>query len=106
MYAGRGKTAWKMYCGRNVGKMKGSDGRCGPTNGPQCNDCRGYIINKAGILAQKGGYYNKQHDGSQQYYCGEWEKGLKGSCGPTTGPACHNCEPYHVNKIGHPMKPG
>ncbi len=30
-----------MYCGRELGKLAipGSDGRCGPTAGPQCVDC-------------------------------------------------------------------
>mmetsp|Transcript_48974 Transcript_48974/g.116463 ORF Transcript_48974/g.116463 Transcript_48974/m.116463 type:complete len:471 (+) Transcript_48974:84-1496(+) len=30
------------YCGRHLGKaaIPGSDGRCGPTNGPQCQSCR------------------------------------------------------------------
>jgi hypothetical protein len=71
MKPGTGATAWKMYCGRNVGKMPGSDGRCGPTNGPQCRDCRPFIVNKAGDLASTGGYFNKKYDGSLQYYCGK-----------------------------------
>ena len=31
-----------MYCGRTIGRdrLAGSDGRCGPTNGPQCEDCK------------------------------------------------------------------
>lgn len=30
-----------FYCGRNLGRaaIPGSDGRCGPNNGPQCADC-------------------------------------------------------------------
>mmetsp|Transcript_9194 Transcript_9194/g.9265 ORF Transcript_9194/g.9265 Transcript_9194/m.9265 type:complete len:505 (+) Transcript_9194:80-1594(+) len=32
------------YCGRRLGSraIPGSDGRCGPQNGPQCRDCRGF----------------------------------------------------------------
>ena len=30
------------YCGRRLGRaaIPGSDGQCGPTAGPQCEDCR------------------------------------------------------------------
>lgn len=39
MKAGRDGT---LYCGRFLGKtaIPGSDGRCGPTNGPQCQSCK------------------------------------------------------------------
>ena len=32
------------YCGRRLGRqaIPGSDGQCGPTNGPQCTDCIKY----------------------------------------------------------------
>ena len=32
------------YCGRNLGRaaIPGSDGRCGPRNGPQCASCKRY----------------------------------------------------------------
>jgi hypothetical protein len=31
-----------LYCGRRLGveAIPGSDGRCGPNNGPQCADCQ------------------------------------------------------------------
>lgn len=31
-----------LYCGRNLGRnvIPGSDGFCGPNNGPQCSDCK------------------------------------------------------------------
>jgi DNA-binding beta-propeller fold protein YncE len=34
-----------LYCGRNLGRalIPGSDGRCGPNNGPQCSDCKGFV---------------------------------------------------------------
>lgn len=37
-----GEGARKFYCGRNLGAsvIPGSDGRCGPNNGPQCPDCK------------------------------------------------------------------
>mmetsp|Transcript_121240 Transcript_121240/g.388353 ORF Transcript_121240/g.388353 Transcript_121240/m.388353 type:complete len:195 (-) Transcript_121240:89-673(-) len=33
-----------FYCGRNLGAgtIPGSDGRCGPSNGPQCASCKRY----------------------------------------------------------------
>ena len=41
MLPGTGSGARKLYCGRNLGPraIPGSDGRCGPNNGPQCQDC-------------------------------------------------------------------
>eukprot|EP00042_Codosiga_hollandica_P036415 m.278341 g.278341 ORF g.278341 m.278341 type:complete len:363 (+) comp54885_c0_seq3:118-1206(+) len=40
---GSGSGASLFYCARMLGKLliPGSDGRCGPNNGPQCPDCRG-----------------------------------------------------------------
>jgi hypothetical protein len=40
-----------LYCGRYLGKeaIPGSDGRCGPYNGPQCPDCRGLTINGTAV---------------------------------------------------------
>ena len=34
------------YCGRHLGVelIPGSDGQCGPTNGPQCQSCRRFQI--------------------------------------------------------------
>ena len=42
--AGSGDYSDKFYCGRKIGRAKlvGSDGRCGPTGGPQCADCIAY----------------------------------------------------------------
>ena len=37
-----GISSATKYCGRQLGvdAIPGSDGRCGPTNGPQCADCK------------------------------------------------------------------
>lgn len=34
-----------LYCDRFLGSqlIPGSDGRCGPNNGPQCSDCKGFV---------------------------------------------------------------
>ena len=35
----------KYYCGIQIGKkaIPGSDGRCGPTNGPACEACKAFL---------------------------------------------------------------
>lgn len=37
-----GDSGELFYCGRNLGVrfIAGSDGRCGPNDGPQCQSCR------------------------------------------------------------------
>ena len=42
MALGTGSGANTLYCGRMLGQaaIPGSDGRCGPNNGPQCGDCK------------------------------------------------------------------
>jgi len=44
VFRGQGRCATRFYCGIKKGtqKIPGSDGRCGPTNGPQCEACRVY----------------------------------------------------------------
>jgi hypothetical protein len=41
MRLGTGSGAATLYCGRRLGRalIPGSDGQCGPNNGPQCADC-------------------------------------------------------------------
>ena len=43
-----GSDGNKYYCGRRQGTdlIPQSDGRCGPTNGPQCPDCKGLSVSK------------------------------------------------------------
>ena len=40
------KKRHRYYCGRHLGRaaIPGSDGRCGPTNGPQCQSCIRYQV--------------------------------------------------------------
>ena len=44
MALGSGRTADNYYCSRRLGVtvIPGSDGQCGPSNGPQCPDCKGF----------------------------------------------------------------
>ena len=41
---GTGSGKSNYYCGRFLGReaIPQSDGRCGPNNGPQCDDCKGF----------------------------------------------------------------
>ncbi len=43
-FKGTGSGADKYYCARRLGValIPGSDGQCGPNNGPQCAECRAY----------------------------------------------------------------
>ena len=49
------------YCSRRlgVGAIPGSDGQCGPNNGPQCSDCRGFtrtsLTKRANASARRKG---------------------------------------------------
>jgi hypothetical protein len=51
--AGSGLTSRLLYCGRRLGcdLIPGSDGQCGPNNGPQCPDCRGMTVSGTSIAA-------------------------------------------------------
>lgn len=48
--SGGGKSNY--YCGRNLGRKQipHSDGCCGPSNGPQCKDCKGFTESKPPVL--------------------------------------------------------
>jgi hypothetical protein len=43
-FLGTGSGAAKYYCARIIGveRLPGSDGQCGPNNGPQCDECKAY----------------------------------------------------------------
>lgn len=45
MKYGTGSGANTLYCGRYIGasNLPGSDGSCGPSNGPSCQDCQGAL---------------------------------------------------------------
>jgi len=49
---GKGGCANIYYCGRRfgIGQIQGSDGYCGPNNGPQCPDCKGMKAQIGAIL--------------------------------------------------------
>ena len=46
---------WKYYCSRTLGReaIPGSDGQCGPNNGPRCPDCKGHELRaRAGSIVR------------------------------------------------------
>lgn len=50
---GTGSNSTTYYCGRKLGTdvIPGSDGQCGPSNGPQCPDCQG-ITNRSALMVK------------------------------------------------------
>lgn len=88
---GRGITGlW--YCGRNFGvQSPGSDGCCGPTNGPNCPACRVLRCDRVESLWKKG----KWQGWTGQVYCGRYfgvqKQGHDGYCGPNNGLSCPEC---------------
>lgn len=75
----------RFYCGRNLGEsiIPLSDGRCGPTSGPQCPDCQLFLPQNSAGAAMKPG-------SEARLYCSrrlgrEVIPGSDGQCGPTNG---------------------
>ncbi len=46
----------RFYCGRRLGValIPGSDGQCGPKNGPQCSDCKALSLGKSAQSSSAG----------------------------------------------------
>ena len=88
MGLGCNKGKGKFYCGRNLGVtiIPGSDGNCGPSNGPQCPDCLAFAPrNSAGAVMKPGP--------NDRLYCSrklgrDAIPGSDGQCGPNNGSAC------------------
>jgi len=96
----------KYYCARVLGPnaIPGSNGRCGPTNGPQCPSCKrfqsgrpacGHAKNDEGAAVKTGtaaGF-------TSTFYCGRHLgrgaiPGSNGRCGPSNGPQCASCKRF------------
>lgn len=75
-------------------KKNFTNGQCGPTNGPNCKECRKsynpflHKINDEGRKVWQGE--------SGRYYCGVFFKKMyalhDGRCGPNDGIACESCQ--------------
>jgi len=95
-------TTGDYYCGRFIGKFElpGSDGYCGPTNGPQCKSCLQTQAHRPEASKLLSGYFNCSGDpvfvgDYGLFYCGKFKGQLPGSdgfCGPTNGPQCRPCK--------------
>ena len=99
-----------LYCGRMLGTtlIPGSDGYCGPANGPPCPDCRKATKpskNAAGFVVSWGlGFTFKN-----VLYCGrnlgtDAIPGSDGHCGPNDGPQCSDCR--KLQEEGERYDPG
>jgi Ca2+-binding EF-hand superfamily protein len=87
----------KLYCARDLGRdaIPGSNGQCGPSNGPQCEDCKlmtAPSMNRAGVPVNWGDSRHKT-----TLYCGrhlgrDKIPGSDGQCGPGNGPPCEDCK--------------
>jgi len=97
----RGNGRTRFYCNRRLGVniIPGSDGACGPNDGPQCPDCAAFIpVNRIGNLVK--GFTNFR------FYCGKpmvvqrtakfrGKSSTTGTtCGPTGGPQCEDCRAF------------
>mmetsp|Transcript_26656 Transcript_26656/g.61313 ORF Transcript_26656/g.61313 Transcript_26656/m.61313 type:complete len:266 (+) Transcript_26656:54-851(+) len=99
---GRGGCAHKYYCGRALGRLAipGSDGRCGPNNGPQCRSCR-RVVNDEGARTTIS-----RVNGVVHYYCGRTAPpGSESICGPDGAqcPSCMRHQALHVTALHQSM---
>jgi len=99
----KGTNRTDYYCGIYIGNLAlpGSDGYCGPTNGPQCKSCYLYQNHLPALNKLIPGYFNSKGNpvcigDNGVFYCGRYIgnnlKGSDGYCGPTNGPQCHPCK--------------
>ena len=107
-----GSETNKWYCGRRLGTaaIPGSDGRCGPSNGPQCRSCQeldaSHLANDEGAPVCPGKVLGSW-DGRRNLYCGRnlgraAIPGSDGRCGPSAGPQCQSCLRYQIRFISDP----
>jgi len=102
----------KIYCGRNekqCGKIRGSNGDCGPSGGPQCNSCsrlQAKLYNDEGVRVRLGndkfGPPGSANYGGDKWYCGRsmFIPGTDGQCGPSGGNQCPSCTRFQKDPLG------
>ena len=108
-----GEETNKLYCGRRLGTaaIPGSDGRCGPTNGPQCQSCeRVQLVSNDEDAAILPGSVQGTWDGRHNLYCGRRLgraviPGSDGRCGPTDGPQCKSCKRFQIGFLAQSWIP-
>lgn len=104
----------RYYCGRKLGMAAipdSSDGRCGPTMGPQCGSCqrfqRSKEVNKndEGALVRLG----TEHGFRNTYFCGrgflDSHSGAAFRCGPDLGPQCGSCRRFQMSRSSGSSEP-
>jgi hypothetical protein len=91
------RCAHKYYCGEEK-NIAGSDGHCGPSNGPQCASCLRFQkkmdVNDEGNPVERGVDRHGEGTGSTRlYYCGKQREipGTDGYCGTHNGNQCQSC---------------
>jgi hypothetical protein len=83
----RNEGRFRFYCNRSLGvdAIPDSDGTCGPNDGPQCNDCKAFIlVNKLGNVVTSS-------TRTLKWYCSK-QRQDGGTCGPISGPQCTDCK--------------
>lgn len=108
------KKSWKtdlFYCGRRVmefhngfgvdswvqtgdsWQIRGTDGRCGPTNGANCPSCR--VLDNDQIPTKNSDGRDVWQGFTGMFYCGKMfgkpNNGWDGRCGWNNGPSCEAC---------------
>jgi hypothetical protein len=91
----------KFYCGRRLGSeaIPGSDGRCGVSNGPQCQACAATdLLNGDGVKMRPG-----RGSGANILYCGRTLGTTviphsDGQCGPDNGPQVSFAKLEHTSR--------
>eukprot|EP00403_Amphidinium_massartii_P003350 CAMPEP_0178382990 /NCGR_PEP_ID=MMETSP0689_2-20121128/6774_1 /TAXON_ID=160604 /ORGANISM="Amphidinium massartii, Strain CS-259" /LENGTH=318 /DNA_ID=CAMNT_0020003203 /DNA_START=89 /DNA_END=1045 /DNA_ORIENTATION=- len=80
---GQGPCSHRYYCGRELGKeeLPGSDGRCGPNNGPQCPSCHRFQVGQLGRVA------HREHIAEATRYPRWFTQRRSGDVSATTGSA-------------------
>lgn len=87
-----------LYCGQ-PGAIPGSDGYCGPDNGPQCASCQFFQASKNDEKAVVR--YGTDRQCRHRFYCGRFLgahriPGSDGRCGPRNGPQCPSCQKFQA----------
>lgn len=103
MCLGAGRHRGTMYCGLRLGgpMIPGSDGQCGPSNGPCCQACASapvttgikLRINRRGNMMFRG---QRPYQGAYRYYCGQalsptTSCGGSGNAEESSGAPCPDC---------------
>ena len=89
IYCGKFVLDWDHFYNKNF-----TNGQCGPTNGPNCSECRKRFNPNLPTLNDEG--RNVWQGNSGRFYCGNYfgkqYSVHDGFCGPQDGMACPSCK--------------